>query len=144
MSKEAFASAYGLDTPEVDVATVKRTLGRVGRPTILVGLGGFAYYFWNGACFGITFALGRFNRPVWWPVPCGAALGVSFLLSPAVQGLGIGIFGANSGWHFAVWLMKKSDVSHHCRDCTKMISAEEVFRGILYLVDVAGAGTTPL
>src|SRR5246500_4453769 len=31
------AAQYGLDTPEGDVATVKRTLGRVGGPTILVG-----------------------------------------------------------------------------------------------------------
>jgi hypothetical protein len=71
-------------------------------PTVASTLGGFAYHFWNGACFGITFALGRFNLPVWWPVPCGAALGVSFLVSPVVQGLGIGIFGVNFGWHFAV------------------------------------------
>jgi len=28
---------YGLDTNEADVATVKRTLGRVSNPTILVG-----------------------------------------------------------------------------------------------------------
>jgi hypothetical protein len=71
-------------------------------------------------------------------------LGVSFLVSPVVQELGIGTFGMNFGWDVAVRLMKKCDVSHHCRDCTKMISSEEVFRGILYLVDVAGAGTTPL
>lgn len=31
------AAQYGLDTPEGDVATVKRTLGRVSSPTILVG-----------------------------------------------------------------------------------------------------------
>src|SRR5712672_2420240 len=31
------AAQYGLDTPEGDVATVKRTLGRVSGPTILVG-----------------------------------------------------------------------------------------------------------
>src|SRR2546426_11601714 len=31
------AAQYGLDTPEGDVATVKRTLGRVGSPAILVG-----------------------------------------------------------------------------------------------------------
>ena len=65
-------------------------------------------------------------------------------MSPVVQELGIGTFGMNFGWDFAVWLMKKGDVSHHCRDCTKMISAEEVFRGIVYLADVAGAGATPL
>lgn len=34
---EAMAAQYGLDTPEGDVATVKRTLGRVKSPTILVG-----------------------------------------------------------------------------------------------------------
>lgn len=34
---EVIAAQYGLDTPEGDVATVKRTLGRVSGPTILVG-----------------------------------------------------------------------------------------------------------
>src|SRR5580700_9977878 len=34
---EVIAAQYGLDTPEGDVATVKRTLGRVGSPAILVG-----------------------------------------------------------------------------------------------------------
>ena len=34
---EVMAAQYGLDTPEGDVATVKRTLGRVGSPAILVG-----------------------------------------------------------------------------------------------------------
>jgi pimeloyl-ACP methyl ester carboxylesterase len=34
---EVMAAQYGLDTPEGDVATIKRTLGRVSRPTILVG-----------------------------------------------------------------------------------------------------------
>ena len=37
---------------------------------------------------------------VWWAVPYGAALGVGFLVSPVVQGLGVGIFGVNFGWHF--------------------------------------------
>jgi pimeloyl-ACP methyl ester carboxylesterase len=34
---EAMAAQYGLDTPEGDVETVLRTLGRVSSPTILVG-----------------------------------------------------------------------------------------------------------
>ena len=34
---EVMAAQYGLDTPEGDVATVKRTLGRVTGPAILVG-----------------------------------------------------------------------------------------------------------
>jgi hypothetical protein len=74
-------------------------------PTTASTLGGFAYHFWNGACFGIIFALGRFNRPVWWAVPYGAAVGVGFLISPAVQGLGIGIFGVNFGWQFAATVL---------------------------------------
>ena len=34
---EVIAAQYGLDTPEGDVATVKRSLGRVNNPAILVG-----------------------------------------------------------------------------------------------------------
>src|ERR1700738_3729419 len=34
---EVMAAQYGLDTPEGDVATVRRTLGRVSSPAILVG-----------------------------------------------------------------------------------------------------------
>jgi len=34
---EVIAAQYGLNTPEDDVATVKRTLGRVSSPVILVG-----------------------------------------------------------------------------------------------------------
>lgn len=34
---EVIAAQYGLDTPDGDVATVKRTLGRVSSPAILVG-----------------------------------------------------------------------------------------------------------
>src|SRR3984893_11907619 len=34
---EGMAAQYGLDTPEGDVATVKRTLGRISSPAILVG-----------------------------------------------------------------------------------------------------------
>src|ERR1700748_1706914 len=34
---QVIAAQYGLDTPEGDVATVKRTIGRVSGPVILVG-----------------------------------------------------------------------------------------------------------
>jgi pimeloyl-ACP methyl ester carboxylesterase len=34
---QVIAAQYGLDTPEGDVATVGRTLGRVDSPAILVG-----------------------------------------------------------------------------------------------------------
>jgi hypothetical protein len=107
-------------------------------PTAASTLGGFAYHFWNGACFGIVFALGRFNLPVWWAVPYGAAVAVGFLMSPVVQGLGVGIFGVNFGWHFAatvltahlafgatmaVLLRRDSDVAAtRCRPCSALAS----------------------
>ena len=37
--------------------------------------------------------------------PYGAALGVGFLVSPVIQGLGVGIFGVNFGWHFAATVL---------------------------------------
>ena len=66
---------------------------------------GFAYHFWNGACFGVIFALLRFRLPNWWAIPYGILLGVGFLVSPVVQGLGVGIFGADFGWHFAATVL---------------------------------------
>jgi hypothetical protein len=74
-------------------------------PTAASTFAGFAYHFWNGACFGIIFALARFNLPNWWAIPYGAAVGVGFLISPVVQGLGVGIFGVNFGWHFAATVL---------------------------------------
>jgi len=74
-------------------------------PTTASTLAGFAYHFWNGACFGIIFALGRFRLPYWWAIPYGIAIGVGFLVSPVVQGLGVGLFGANFGWHFAATVL---------------------------------------
>jgi hypothetical protein len=74
-------------------------------PTTVSTLGGFGYHFWNGACFGIVFALARFNLPNWWAIPYGVAVGLGFLVSPVVQGLGVGLFGVNFGWHFAATVL---------------------------------------
>jgi len=93
-------------------------------PTAASTLGGFAYHFWNGACFGIIFALGRFKLPVWWAVPYGAALGVGFLVSPVVQGLGVGIFGLNFGWHFAATVL-----TAHLAFGAAMVAALQSHRG---------------
>src|SRR5258707_4043663 len=69
-------------------------------PTTASTLSGFVYHFWNGACFGIIFAVGRFRLSNWWAIPYGIAVGVGFLMSPVVQGLGVGLFGVNFGCHF--------------------------------------------
>jgi len=74
-------------------------------PTTASTLAGFAYHFWNGACFGIVFALGRFRLPNWWAIPYGIVIGGGFLVSPVVQGLGVGLFGVNFGWHFAATVL---------------------------------------
>ena len=74
-------------------------------PTTASTLAGFTYHFWNGACFGIVFALGRFRLPNWWAIPYGIAVGVGFLVSPVVQGLGVGLFGVDFGWHFAATVL---------------------------------------
>jgi hypothetical protein len=74
-------------------------------PTMASTLAGFAYHFWIGACFGIIFNLGRFTLSNWWAIPYGLAIGVGFLMSPVVEGLGVGWFGVNFGWHFAATVL---------------------------------------
>jgi hypothetical protein len=74
-------------------------------PTAASTLTGFTYHFWNGACFGVIFALGRFRLPRWWAISYGVGIGIGFLISPVVQGLGVGVFGINFGWHFAATVL---------------------------------------
>jgi hypothetical protein len=74
-------------------------------PSTASSLAGFAYHFWNGACLGVIFALGRFRLPNWWAVPYGIVVGIGFLLSPVVEALGVGLFGVNFGWHFAATVL---------------------------------------
>lgn len=74
-------------------------------PSAVSNVAGFAYHFWNGACFGIIFALLAAGRPAWLAVPFGLAVGIGFLLSPVVQALGVGLFGLDFGWHFAATVL---------------------------------------
>lgn len=70
-------------------------------PSTASTLAGFTYHFWNGANFGIIFALLATGRSRWWAIPYGIAIGIGFLMSPVVQALGVGFFGMDFGWHFA-------------------------------------------
>jgi len=70
-------------------------------PSTASTLVGFAYHFWNGACFGMIFALLKGKLSNWWALAYGLAVGVGFLMSPVVQALGVGLFGKDFGWHFA-------------------------------------------
>jgi hypothetical protein len=74
-------------------------------PSVASTVAGFGYHFWNGACFGVIFALLGFRLPNWWAIPYGFLLGVGFLVSPVVQSLGVGVFGVDFGWHFAATVL---------------------------------------
>ncbi|MGD9548367.1 MAG: DUF6789 family protein [Candidatus Krumholzibacteriia bacterium] len=62
-------------------------------PSTLSDVLGWAYHFWNGAVFGLIFAVLLGSRHVSWHVGYGVLVGVVFLASPAVSALGIGAFG---------------------------------------------------
>jgi hypothetical protein len=74
-------------------------------PSTASTLVGFAYHFWNGACFGMIFALLKDKLSNWWALPFGLAVGVGFLMSPVVEALGVGLFGKDFGWHFAATVL---------------------------------------
>ncbi len=74
-------------------------------PSTASSLAGFGYHFWNGACFGMIFALITWSWSRWLAVPFGLAIGVGFMASPVVQALGVGLFGVDFGWHFAATVL---------------------------------------
>ena len=74
-------------------------------PSLLSNLAGFAYHFWNGASFGMIFALLAAGVSRWWAVGFGVAIGVGFLASPVVLALGGGFFGRDFGWQFAATVL---------------------------------------
>jgi len=62
-------------------------------PSFTSDLAGWAYHFWNGASFGMIYALilGASRR---WPGTLyGILVGLGFLVSPVVLSLGVGYFG---------------------------------------------------
>lgn len=54
---------------------------------------GYAYHYWNGASFGIVFAVVLGRKTVLWGVAYGVIIGTIFLMSPPVDALGIGFMG---------------------------------------------------
>jgi len=61
-------------------------------PSALSDFVGYAYHFWNGACFGLIFAVLFGRRAIRWAVAYGLLIGIGFLASPAVQAMGVGFF----------------------------------------------------
>ncbi len=62
-------------------------------PSLTSDFAGWAYHFWNGDSFGIIYVLlfGAARR--WVGALFGVAVGLGFLVSPAVISLGVGYFG---------------------------------------------------
>lgn len=62
-------------------------------PSGLSDVLGYAAHFWNGASFGIIFAVLAGRKPLIWALAYAELVGVGFLVSPAVKALGIGFLG---------------------------------------------------
>lgn len=61
-------------------------------PSPLSDLLGWSYHFWNGAAFGIVFALVAGRRPPGWAIGYAQLIGLGFLASPVPRSLGVGAF----------------------------------------------------
>jgi len=62
-------------------------------PSDMSDMLGYAYHYWNGASFGIIFAVLLGRKTMLWGIAYGVIIGTVFLLSPPVQALGIGFMG---------------------------------------------------
>ncbi|MGD9720121.1 MAG: hypothetical protein AB7O59_08210 [Pirellulales bacterium] len=62
-------------------------------PSLLSDVVGWTYHFWNGAAFGIIFAVLFGRGSIMGALVYGQLIGIGFLLSPAVTSLGIGSMG---------------------------------------------------
>lgn len=74
-------------------------------PSLFSDLVGWAYHFWNGACFGVVYML-VFGRRSWWVgIIYGLIIAVIFMSSPVVVMTGAGRFGSNIGPGFATTVL---------------------------------------
>jgi hypothetical protein len=62
-------------------------------PSLLSDVVGWTYHFWNGAAFGIIFAVLFGRGSILGALVYGQLIGIGFLLSPAVKSLGVGGMG---------------------------------------------------
>lgn len=62
-------------------------------PGVWSNIAGWAYHFWNGACFGIIFSLLFGGPKIWAGIAYGFFIGIGFMMSPVTRTLGIGAFG---------------------------------------------------
>ena len=74
-------------------------------PTLGSNIVGWAYHFWNGASFGLIYALVFGTCRRWVGPVYGAFIAVGFMLSPVVESLGVGYFGLEYSKGFFVTVM---------------------------------------
>lgn len=74
-------------------------------PSPASDLAGWAYHFWNGASFGITYVLLVGTRVRSFGAIYGVLIGLGFLLSPVVLSLGVGWFGLDFSAGFPVTVL---------------------------------------
>ncbi|MGB7290725.1 MAG: hypothetical protein WBD99_00940 [Thermodesulfobacteriota bacterium] len=95
-------------------------------PSLFSNLVGWAYHFWNGACFGMIYAL-VFGRTRWWYGSIyGLVIGIGFMVSPSVTALGIGYFGLQFGWEFPVTV----SLAHLAFGSALGISLDRLLKGV--------------
>lgn len=69
-------------------------------PSTASDIAGWAYHFWNGASFGILYAVLMGTRRRWLGALYGLLIGVGFMVSPVVTSLGVGYFGLQFSYGF--------------------------------------------
>jgi hypothetical protein len=74
-------------------------------PSIASDIAGWSYHFWNGASFGIIYAVLFGTRRRWLGLLYGIAIGIGFMLSPVVTSLGVGRFGLQFSYGFPVTVL---------------------------------------
>lgn len=74
-------------------------------PSLLSDITGWAYHFWNGAAFGVLYAIIFGTRRRWAGALYGVALGIGFMLSPVVSSLGVGWFGLEFSYGFPITVL---------------------------------------
>lgn len=69
-------------------------------PSTASDIAGWAYHFWNGAAFGIIYAVLLGTRRRWVGAVYGLVVGIGFMVSPVVTSLGVGYFGLQFSYGF--------------------------------------------
>lgn len=64
-------------------------------PSLASDVLGYAFHFWNGACFGVILTLVLGRPRVLWDLGYATLIGLGFLASPAVKAMGVGFMGVD-------------------------------------------------